>query len=123
MDVLSKEIRNEKLWELLYADDLVITAENVEDLQRRIVQWQETLERGGLRVNVSKIDAIVSGKEFRDRVPICESRGLVIKQVKQFRYLGSIKRLEGGCETGVENRIKAAWGKWRKVAQVVCQSN
>ena len=46
MDVLSEEIRNEELWELLYAEDLVIIAENEEDLQRRIVEWQEALERG-----------------------------------------------------------------------------
>ncbi|XP_064100873.1 uncharacterized protein LOC135211495 [Macrobrachium nipponense] len=31
MDVISKEIRNEELWELLYVEDLVITAENEED--------------------------------------------------------------------------------------------
>ncbi|XP_066947156.1 uncharacterized protein [Macrobrachium rosenbergii] len=35
MDALSEEIRIEVLWELLYADDLVITAEDEEDLQRK----------------------------------------------------------------------------------------
>ena len=42
MDVLSEEVRNEELWELLYTDDLVITAENEEDLQRRVGEWQES---------------------------------------------------------------------------------
>ncbi|XP_064100906.1 uncharacterized protein LOC135211534 [Macrobrachium nipponense] len=53
-DVLSEEIRNEELWELLYGDDLVITAENEEDQQRRVRGWQESLERGGLKVSVNK---------------------------------------------------------------------
>ncbi|XP_068203188.1 uncharacterized protein [Palaemon carinicauda] len=35
LNVLSEGIRNEDLWELLYADDLVITAENEEELRRR----------------------------------------------------------------------------------------
>ncbi|XP_064116627.1 uncharacterized protein LOC135222470 [Macrobrachium nipponense] len=49
MVVLSEEISNEELWELLY-DDLVITAENRKDLQRRVGEWQESLEMGDLKV-------------------------------------------------------------------------
>ncbi|XP_064077667.1 uncharacterized protein LOC135195339 [Macrobrachium nipponense] len=49
-----EEIRNEELWELLYADDLVITAENEEDLQRGVGEWEESLEGVGLKVNVNK---------------------------------------------------------------------
>ncbi|XP_068238387.1 uncharacterized protein [Palaemon carinicauda] len=44
-------------------EDLVITAENEEELQRRVEEWQETLERGGLMVNVNKTEAMVSSKE------------------------------------------------------------
>ena len=120
MDVLSKEIRNEELWELLYADDLVITAENEDDLQRRVAEWQESLERGGLKVNVDKTEVMVSSKEGGDRIAIQENRGSVIKQVEKFKYLGSTLSQDGGCETDVDSRIKAAWGKWREVAGVVC---
>ena len=40
MDVLSEEVRDEEMFELLYAYDLVISAEN-EDLQRRVREWLE----------------------------------------------------------------------------------
>ena len=120
MDVLSKEIRNEELWELLYADDLVITAESEEELQSRVTEWQESLERGGLKVNVEKTEVMVSSKEGGDRIAVQESRGSVIKQVEKFKYLGSTLSQEGGCEAEVESRIKAAWGKWREVSGVVC---
>ena len=120
MDVLSKEIRNEELWELLYADDLVITAESEEELQSRVTEWQESLERGGLKVNVEKTEVMVSSKEGGDRVAIQEIRGSVIRQVETFRYLGSTLSQGGGCEVEVESRIKAAWGKWREVSGVVC---
>ncbi|XP_064096464.1 uncharacterized protein LOC135208291 [Macrobrachium nipponense] len=54
MDMLSEAVRNEELWELLYSEDLVNTAENEEDLKRRVGAWQESLEIGGLKVNVNK---------------------------------------------------------------------
>ncbi|XP_068223131.1 uncharacterized protein [Palaemon carinicauda] len=75
LDMLSERIRNEELWELLYAYALVITAENEEELQRRMVEWQETLERGDSRENFHKTEARVSSKK---------GRGAVIKQMEQF---------------------------------------
>ncbi|XP_068232180.1 uncharacterized protein [Palaemon carinicauda] len=108
--MLSEEIRNEELWELLYADDLVITAENEEELQRRVVEWQDTLEKGILRFNEEKTEAMVSSKEGMDRIAIHESKRAVIKKVEQFIYFGSTINQDRGCEDEVENRIKAAWG-------------
>ncbi|XP_064080646.1 uncharacterized protein LOC135197513 [Macrobrachium nipponense] len=43
-DVLSEAIRNEELWQLLFSDGLVITGE-----------WQESLEKGDLKVICGKI--------------------------------------------------------------------
>ena len=86
----------------------------------RVREWQESLESGGLRVNVNKTEVMVCSKEGGDRIAIRESRGSVVKQVEDFKYLGSTLSSEGGCELEVENRIRAAWGKWREVAGVVC---
>ena len=36
---------HEELRELLYANDLVITADSEEDLKRRVGEWQMALER------------------------------------------------------------------------------
>ncbi|XP_064094334.1 uncharacterized protein LOC135206769 [Macrobrachium nipponense] len=62
MDVLSEETGNEEPWELLYTDGLMIIAENEEDLQRRVVEWQESVETGGLKsesvCGKSTVDAI-----------------------------------------------------------------
>ncbi|XP_068227391.1 uncharacterized protein [Palaemon carinicauda] len=110
-DVISEGIRNEELCELLHAEVLVIAAENEEELQSRVIEWQATLEKRGLTVNVDKTKAMVSSKEGRDMLAIHESRGAVTKQIEPFRYLGSFVNHEGGCEAEVENRIKATWGK------------
>ncbi|XP_068227750.1 uncharacterized protein [Palaemon carinicauda] len=114
IDVLSEEIRNEELWELLYADALEITAENEEDSQRGIVEWQESSERGGLRVNVDKNEFMVSSKLDTARIDIHKSRDSVIEQSK---YLGSNISQDGGCEAEVENRKKQPGGKRREAAK------
>ena len=48
-------VRKEELWEL-YADDMRILAETEEELQRRVVEWQEALEWKG--VNAKKAEVI-----------------------------------------------------------------
>ena len=120
MEVFSEGIRNEELWELLYADDLVITACNEKDLQERFLEWQEALERRGLKMNVNKTEVMVNSKEGRDRIVVYDNRGSIIKQMERFGYLGSTFSQVGGCEAEIEGRVKAAWGTWREVAGVVC---
>ena len=39
MDVLSETIANDDIWELLYADDLVVMAHSEEDLQCSMLEW------------------------------------------------------------------------------------
>ena len=49
-------------WELLYADDLVLMAESVEDLKEKVLRWKECMEVKGLKVNLVKTKVMVSGK-------------------------------------------------------------
>ena len=37
-------------WEDLYADDLVIIADSLEECVRRLLIWKEAMEKKGLRV-------------------------------------------------------------------------
>ena len=51
VDTVSKGAKRPLPNDLLYADDLAIVAESEEELQERLIQWQENLENKGLRVN------------------------------------------------------------------------
>ena len=42
---------------------------------------------------------------------ILDRDGNTLKQVENFKYLGSIMHNTGGCEQDVKNRIKTAWQK------------
>ena len=49
-----------------------------------------------------------------------DDNGSQLKQVTNFKYLGSTIEETGGCELEVKERVRAAWNKWREVKGVVC---
>ena len=120
MDVISTEVESREVWELLYADDLVITATTKEELQTRLMEWQRKLECRGMKVNSDKSEVMVCRKSGDEELQIQDANGQTLNQVKQFRYLGSVLQDRGGCEKEVKERVKSAWQKWREVAGVVC---
>ena len=61
LEALSREFRTGCPWELLYADDLVITAEDPEELETKLSNWKAKLEEKGLRVNMGKTKVMISG--------------------------------------------------------------
>ena len=61
MDVVTREAREGLPWELLYADDLVVTAPSKEDLQRKVKAWRDCLRRKGLKVNEGKTKVMKGG--------------------------------------------------------------
>ena len=76
LEALSREFRCEVQWEDLYADDLVIIAESLEECVRRLLTWKDAMGEKGLRVNAEKDKdhdlwyGAGSPAEFM-RVPVC----------------------------------------------------
>ena len=54
MDVLTEDVRDGSLMELLYADDLVLCGESLNGIMGKYKRWKNAVERKGLRVNVDK---------------------------------------------------------------------
>ena len=61
LEALSREFRSGVPWEDLYADDLVIIAESLEECVRRLLTWKEAMEKKGLRVNAGKTNIMICG--------------------------------------------------------------
>ncbi len=61
LEAMSCEFRTGCPLELLYADDLVITAENMDDLLGKLRRWKQEFEAKGLRVNMDKTKVVSSG--------------------------------------------------------------
>ena len=61
LEALSREFCSGVPWEDLYADDLVIIAESLEECVRRLLIWKEAMEKKGLRVNAGKTKIMICG--------------------------------------------------------------
>ena len=61
LEALSREFRSGIPWENLYADDLVIIAESLEECVRRLLTWKEAMEKKGLRLNAEKTKIMICG--------------------------------------------------------------
>ena len=61
LEALSWEFRSGVPWEDLYANDLVIIAESLEECVRRLLTWKEAMEKKGLRVNAGKTMIMICG--------------------------------------------------------------
>ena len=65
LEALSCEFYTGTLWELLYADDLVIIAETEDELRMKLIKRKTNLELKGLTVNMRKTKIIVSGVDLQ----------------------------------------------------------
>ena len=54
MDRLTDEVRLESLWNMLFADDIVICERSREQVEESLERWQNALERRGMRISRDK---------------------------------------------------------------------
>ena len=118
LDVISENFRTGLPWELLFADDLAVVAENEEELQGRWLKWQIGMEEKGLKVNTTKTEAMASSRRDLE-VNIKDKRDDTLKQVQQFKYLGVTIDAKGGSHEAIRTRVAAAWNKWRELSGVI----
>ena len=59
LEALSQKFCSGVTWEDLYADDIVITAESLEECVRRLSTWKEAMEKKGLRVNAGQMKIMI----------------------------------------------------------------
>ena len=93
--------------ELMFADDLVLIADDQIRLQEMVSNLDQQCKKYGMRISRHKTEVMVTSRE-----PIqcdIELDGETLRQVEQFKYLGSIFVREGGCKEDVKTRcLKAA---------------
>ena len=53
-------------------------------------------------------------------IQITDKHGKALKQVENFKYLGSVIHAQGGNEEDITARIAAAWKKWKELSGVLC---
>ena len=117
MEALSREIRTGCPWELLYADDLVIVAESLEELKLKLKTWKDSLEQKGLKVNVGKTKFM------------CSAHDAPKAMIKSIKYPCSICGSGVGansiqctsCSLWVHKRCSDIRGRLQSVVGFICK--
>ena len=104
MDVLAKEASKTKPpWAMLFADDLVLVSETVEEVEEELERWRAVIENKGLRISRSKTEYLIPSHQQG----VVKLEGEPLPSVNSFKYLGSVI----GCGKDVDGRIKVAWSR------------
>ncbi|XP_045446936.1 uncharacterized protein LOC123655143 [Melitaea cinxia] len=135
MNYLTSHLQRAPPWDILYAHDVVIISEDVNNLQQILEKWREALETSGLQISREKIEymhcncsgnactrsSAAIGCVINSKHIICLQNTL-LKEVNHFKYLASIISKEGSIDTDVTHRINTGWMKWREMSGVLCDS-
>ena len=108
-DVLTRRVRQDVPWSMMYADDVVLCGDTSEEVKRLLEEWRVALESGGMRISRAKTEYMRCIHHDRDREQRVEIRldGEVIKSEDGFKYLGSTITVDGSEEREVTRRIQA----------------
>ena len=109
MDVVCGDVMEGLLFEILYADDLVLMADSMEELQLKFDRWKGAIERKGLKVNMSKTKVMVSGEGGEKLVSRIDPCGVCDKRVKANSVLCK------GCNKWVHKKCSGVKGALTKV--------
>ena len=74
VDVITENVTRGMVNILLYADNLVLMSETMEDLKERFWNWKDALESKGLKINTRKTKVMVNrseGELFKSKIDPC----------------------------------------------------
>ena len=107
MGKLTEDIRTDAPWDMLFADDIVLSRKNCKKLENDLEMWRNALEKRGLKVSRSKTEYLKAGDvDDGEELKLQEKK---LKRAKNFKYLGSTVSSDGRCEEEVRRSIQAGW--------------
>ena len=80
MDKLTKDLRKEVPWLMMFADDIVLSRQNHRELKEDLKIWRNALEERGLKGSRNKTEYLKVGEELK-------LKGDIAKRVKNFNIL------------------------------------
>ena len=104
---------------LMYADDMALTCPCPEQLATFLGVMDDVCAECGLSINASKTEVMAVGRE--DVIPPLAPivlRGGPVKQVAQFKYLGSLVSADCSCGAEIKARIAKAGAAFHSLKHV-----
>ena len=119
MDTLTDNIRKRAPENMMFADDVILCGKERQAVEDQLEGWRRSLEDYGLKVSREKTEYLKMQAGHRDEGEI-ELRGVKLKRVSEFKYLGSTLQEDGGASREVERRIAAGWHAWKNMSGILC---
>ena len=83
IDRLTEDIRKDAPWNMLFADDIVLSRQNYRELEEDLKIWRNSLERRDLKVRWSKTEYLrVGGVDDGEELKL---QGKNVKRAKNFK--------------------------------------
>ncbi|XP_026317751.1 uncharacterized protein LOC113228612 [Hyposmocoma kahamanoa] len=91
---------------LVYSDDQVILAPSEGELQKMLDIMNESFRKRGMKINAEKTKVMIF--ERNENVTVCNIKiqGMIIDQVNEFVYLGSVFTRDGKFDEDIERRVR-----------------
>ena len=99
------QLEASKLQFLLFADDLVLVAENEEDTKRNVEVLNEVMARWKMKINWGKTTVMVVWRGGGTCHIVVD--GVEVDKMQTAKYLGAMFNKEGSCDDEIENRISS----------------
>ena len=106
------------VFDLQYADDAALVGGTTEGLQRSLDSMAQAYERAGLGINTNKTEVLMQ-LDHPQVVNSFQIGGQELKNVHQFKYLGSLLTSSCGLEEEVQRRIGLAAASFGKLSRRV----
>lgn len=109
------KLGEKKIYSLAYADDMVLVAEEEEEMKAMLARMERYIDKKRLNVTKTKIMIFRKGESRRKRVKWMW-KGKEIEKVKEIKYLGYIFQSNGRQEGAYKRQSKKGNGNcvWDK---------
>ena len=112
----------QRLKMILYADDIVLLCENIDELSEIVSIYNSTFARFGLTISTDKTETMAFNvpEEVKANPSLISIAGVAIKNVRTFKYLGHlITNTDEDRASYLTSRISSAFQKWNELKQVL----
>ncbi|XP_076038413.1 uncharacterized protein LOC143023686 [Oratosquilla oratoria] len=88
MDCILKNVNRveDRVVTLVYADDVALPSQNLEELQESFNRWNNALNEYGLRLNIENCEIMTVSREESESV--LRVGNDVLRETEEFKYLG-----------------------------------
>lgn len=93
---------------LMYADDIVLIADNKQKMQKLLKAWIEEIENLQMKVNISKSKVMIYNKATNDEEYTFYYQGRTFEEVSTMEYLGSTFTNDGKFDLEIASRTGKA---------------